>query len=232
MIQVVLFLALLIGTVSVGDPKAFATTDTKGRLYIGAAKSPLSKNVLSFLEKHPDVKSRLTIIDVELDGAHWRDLESQLARCGISKTMSGIPALISEGPISDGSQRVECFVSDEPIIDKLRELNGCSMLRECVASKEIYVSGGWKTLWSKTVDVSNVCAGTPGSSVNLNLEDKFGMTLQTLGASAPAEVLLEIWSGKLSYIVASSATALPAESLSLTYRPPGDKGVLTIKCRQ
>ena len=220
-----LFVALLIGTVSVGAWDAFGTTDTKNRLYIGASKSPLSEHVLSYLKKHPHVKSRLTMIDVELDAAHWRDLESQLARCGIGKGMSGVPALILEG-----SQRVECISSDDPIIDKLRELNGCSMLRECIASKDIYVSGGWRTLWSKTVDVSNTCAGTPGSSVNINLQDKFGMTLQTLGTPESTEVLLEVWSGKLSYIVASSKSSVPAKSLSLTYRPQRDKGVLTIKC--
>jgi hypothetical protein len=86
-------------------------------------------------------------------------------------------------------------------------------------------------LWSKTVDVSNTCAGTPGSSVSIDLEDKFGMTFQTLGTPVSMEVLLEVWSGKLSYIVASSTLALPAKSLSLTYRPPHDKGMLTIKCR-
>lgn len=203
-------------------------------VFIGSTSSPLSKNVIDYIDQNPDLKKNLSIVDIEQEPKQerWKNLESLLARCGISSTRAGIPAIVSE---DEG--RIECKTSDLPVLSKLRELNGCTALSECVATAKTYKDSVWKIDWTESLIFKEVCVGTDNREATKILHStSIGNKAEKIGlffsARKDGRAVLDIYKGKLTWILANAETSLTSSSLGLTYRLTSKpSSVLEVLCR-
>jgi hypothetical protein len=203
-------------------------------VFLGSQGSPLSTKIADYLQEHPTLKNQVKVVDMDQGEkqAQWQVMESLLARCGISSTMAGIPAVVTE---DEG--RIECHTSDYPVLARLRQLNGCTALSECVATKKSFVKGSWVSEWSRSLRISDVCAGGKTTEASTVLPvTKAGGKTEGLGlvftAGKDGRATLEVYHGKLTWILASAETSLTATSLGLSQRLAGrTSDFLEVSCR-
>lgn len=209
-------------------------------LYYSSQSSPLSKNVLEYIQTRKDELNHLILFDVATNSDGWEIAEKALKEpCGVS----GVPILIEK---TTSPESVKCHTSDVGVIERLKTITSsqtdkaalkfeCSALTECVVSKRKYEnSGKWKTLWTKSTAPTQLCHGSTNASHTLSLESDLGLALGVLEAPIGAKkyfVNADLYSGKISFVLASFKTDTAATTLEATYRmTPKSKEIINIEC--
>jgi hypothetical protein len=115
----------------------------------------------------------------------------------------------------------------------------CSNINFCQAKKMSYRKKGWITNYTKEISIKDLCHQHVDTSHALQLEPELGIQLQVLSGTPssnnPIEkkpwLLVELFTYKLTFIVASSKVSLDSSSLNFTHRlTPRGNSIIEVSC--
>jgi hypothetical protein len=223
---------LLFSSSSVANPAQFT-------LYYSSQNSDLSANVISYLGQNSN--QSIVLFDVATNKNGWQRLYQAVQPCHISETHAGVPILIEKNQVSG---KTVCHMSDVGVLERLKAYfetsvntepsnRACSSITKCVVSREAYTRGGWKTVWTKSSAPKKLCEREYDSSHTLQLEPELGLNLQVMDLDGSKSVVADLFTYKLTHVVASSSTTLDATTFSFMHRmTPRSDEVVKVNCRQ
>jgi hypothetical protein len=122
-----------------------------------------------------------------------------------------------------------CAFAEEP----------CAMIDFCHIEKISYGKKGWEKEFSKDMILKELCYKTYNASHALQLEPELGVALQVYSGDPKEQdpikklpsVNIDIYSRKLTFVVASARIATSTDHFSFSHRlTPRGKSILQISC--
>lgn len=115
----------------------------------------------------------------------------------------------------------------------------CSNINFCQVKKISFGKKGWLTNYTKEVSIKELCYQKNNSTHSLQLEPELGIQLQVFSGKSdsnnPIEknpwLLVDLYTYKMTFVVASSKSTLDSSSLNFTYRViPKGNSLIEVTC--